>query len=100
MKLISAIGCASRGRSKGEWHHSEHRQMLEINSDKFSNAISSVQKHWFMRTIKGISEVFNHAVEWQSKRWSDKRGVFPFSPALRATDYKCPKYVWLVVETD
>ena len=48
MKLISAIGCASRGRSKGEWHHSEHRQMLEINSDKFSNAISSVQKDYMV----------------------------------------------------
>ena len=55
---------------------------------------------WCMRTIKGISEAFNHAVEWQSKGWSEKRGLFPFSPSLRATDYKCPKYVWYVVETD
>lgn len=53
-----------------------------------------------MRAIKGISESFNHAVEWQSKGWNEKRGVFTFSPALRATDYKCPKYVWYVVETD
>ena len=51
MKLISAIGCASRGRSKGEWHHSEHRQMLEINSDKFSNAISSVQKDYMVALV-------------------------------------------------
>ena len=48
MKLISAIGCASRGRSKGEWHNSEHRQMLEMNSDRFSNAISSVQKDYMV----------------------------------------------------
>ena len=48
MRLISAISCASRGRSKGEWHNSEHRQMLEMNSDKFSNAISSVQKDYMV----------------------------------------------------
>jgi hypothetical protein len=40
----------------------------------------------------GISEAFNHALEWRS------RGVGMIqrdvSPALRATDYKCPKYVW------
>ena len=48
MKLISAIGCASRGRSKGEWHDSERRQMLEMNSGRFSNAISSVQKDYMV----------------------------------------------------
>lgn len=46
MRLIRVIGCASRGRSVGggTWHTSEHMQMLELNSDLFSNAISSVQK--------------------------------------------------------
>jgi hypothetical protein len=48
MKLISAISCASRGRVKGKWHNSEHSQMLEMNSDKFSNAISSVQKDYMV----------------------------------------------------
>ena len=48
MKLISAISCASRGRSKGEWHNSEHRQMLEMNSGRFSNAISTVQKDFMV----------------------------------------------------
>lgn len=51
MKLISVIGCASRGRSNGEWHSSEHRQMLEMNSDKFSNAISSVQKDYMVALV-------------------------------------------------
>ena len=51
MKLISAIGCASRGRAKGEWHNSEHRQMLEMNSDRFSNAISTVQKDFLVALI-------------------------------------------------
>jgi len=51
MKLISAIGCASRGRSKGEWHHSEHRQMLEIGSDRFSNAISTVLKDFMVALV-------------------------------------------------
>lgn len=48
MRLISAISCASRGRSKGEWYNSEHRQMLEMNSDRFGNAISSVQKDYMV----------------------------------------------------
>lgn len=46
-----AIGCAFRGRSKGEWHESEHRQMLELNSDLYSNAISSVQKDYMIALI-------------------------------------------------
>ena len=51
MKLISAIGCASRGRSKGEWHNSEHRQMLEMNSDRYSNAISTIQKDFMVALL-------------------------------------------------
>ena len=51
MKLISAIGCASRGRSKGEWNNSEHRQMLEMNSDRFSNSISTVQKDFMVALL-------------------------------------------------
>ena len=42
--------------------------------------------------IFGISESFNRALEWRSGgAGMIKRDV---SPALRATDYKCPKYVW------
>lgn len=48
MKTIKAIGCAIRGRSKGKWHNSEHIQMLEMNSDRFSNAISTVQKDFLV----------------------------------------------------
>ena len=51
MKTIKAIGCAIRGRSKGEWHNSEHRQMLEMNSDRFSNAISTVQKDFMVALL-------------------------------------------------
>ena len=51
MKLVRVIGCASRGRSVGEWHSSPHRQMLEVNSDKFSNAVSSVQKDYMVALV-------------------------------------------------
>lgn len=50
--------------------------------------------------VLGISESFNHVVEWKSKRWQDKRGVRKICPSLRATDYKCPKYVWYACETE
>ena len=43
----------------------------------------------------GISEAFNHALEWRS-RGADNMILRNVSPALRATDYKCPKYVWLI----
>lgn len=43
--------------------------------------------------IFGISEAFNHALEWRS-RGADGMIRRDVSPALRATDYKCPKYVW------
>lgn len=51
MKSISVIGCASRGRSKGDWYGSEHRQMLEMNSDRFSNAISTVLKDFMVALV-------------------------------------------------
>lgn len=51
MKLVRVIGCASRGRSIGEWHSSPHRQMLELNSDKWSNAISGVQKYYMVALV-------------------------------------------------
>lgn len=44
----------------------------------------------------GVSEAFNHALEW-------RRGGMVKSdacPAIRATDYKCPKYVWYVETED
>ena len=43
--------------------------------------------------IFGISEAFNHALEWRS-RGADSMIQRNVSPALRATDYKFPKYVW------
>ena len=49
-----------------------------------------------MRRIKGMSVAFNHVAEWKG-RWS-YRMVRELSPALRATDFKCPHYVWYVEE--
>jgi hypothetical protein len=49
--------------------------------------------------IYGISEAFNHALEWRS-RGADSMIQRNVSPALRATDYKCPKYVWLIKVED
>ena len=47
-----------------------------------------------MGTIYGISEAFNHALEWKSR--GEKMIRKDVCPALRATDYKCPKYLWLI----
>ena len=33
-----------RGRSDGDWYHSEHSQQLEILGSDFTNSITSVQK--------------------------------------------------------
>lgn len=41
----------------------------------------------------GVSEAFNHALEWNGNKRMIKRN---FAPPMRATDYKCPKYVWYV----
>ena len=49
--------------------------------------------------IKGISESFGHRLEWGAYGWDDRKAVKPVCPALRATDYKIPKYVWYVVES-
>jgi hypothetical protein len=49
--------------------------------------------------IYGISEAFNHALEWRA-RGADSMIQRNVSPALRATDYKCPKYVWLIKDKD
>lgn len=51
MRQISAISCASRGRSKGEWYSSEHRQMIEFGSRKWSNAISTVLKDFMVAIV-------------------------------------------------
>lgn len=45
------ISCASRGRSKGLWHLSAHRQMIEFGSRKCSNAISTVQKDFMIAIL-------------------------------------------------
>ena len=47
---MRSISCAIRGRSKGEWHSSEHRQMLEMGGE-ISNTISSVQKDYLVAII-------------------------------------------------
>ena len=44
-----------------------------------------------MTELYGISESFNHALEWRTRGGMIQKEI---SPALRATDYKCPKYVW------
>ena len=48
---VRAISCAARGRSKGDWHSSEHHQMLEMGSERFSNALSSVQKDYMVALV-------------------------------------------------
>lgn len=50
--MMRAISCAIRGRSKGEWHSSEHRQMLEVGSANYSNALSSVQKDYMVLLVE------------------------------------------------
>lgn len=53
------------------------------------------------RNFLGISEAFNHAVEWEGRYAIDSTMIKKdYSPSLRATDYKCPKYAWYVIETD
>ena len=47
--------------------------------------------------IYGISEAFGRALEWRH-RGADSMIQRNVSPALRATDYKCPKYVWMYEE--
>lgn len=51
MKRVDVIGCASRGRSKGKWHKSEHGQTIEFNSRIYSNSITTVQKDFFVALI-------------------------------------------------
>ena len=48
---MRVVSCASRGRSHGEWYTSQHRQMLELNSDKYSNAVSGVQKDYMIALL-------------------------------------------------
>lgn len=51
MTQYNYIGCASRGRSRGDWYSSEHRQMIEFNSRRWSNAISTVLKDFMVSVI-------------------------------------------------
>lgn len=37
------LACATRGRSDGEWHASEHHQRIELG-DEIANAVTSVAK--------------------------------------------------------
>lgn len=41
--MMAVLSCAIRGRSKGPWHSSEHRQHLEIGNE-VAYSITSVQK--------------------------------------------------------
>lgn len=51
--------------------------------------------------IYGISESFSRALEWKSRGGgADSMIRRNVCPALRATDYKCPKYVWLIEDED
>ena len=51
MRLSRAIGCASRGRCEGDWRDSEHYQKIELNSELFSNAVSTVQKDYMVALV-------------------------------------------------
>lgn len=48
---MRVISCASRGRSKGDWDKGRHRQMLELNSDRYSNAVTSLQKDYMIAMV-------------------------------------------------
>ena len=65
--------CAFRGRSKGDWYESEHRQKLEIGSDTISNCISSVTKDFCLIEIdmaqKEIEQVLNLPEELKGKKF-------------------------------
>lgn len=45
----------------------------------------------------GVSVAFNHIVEWKSRSWLTM--IKNTSPALRATDYKCPHIIWFLYDT-
>lgn len=51
-----------------------------------------------MGELYGISEAFNHALEWKKQGMRMIQQLF--CPALRATDYKCPKYIWYMETND
>lgn len=55
--------CASRGRSNGDWHSSEHQQKLEIGSGDFSNCISSVTKDFLL--IQKTNETMEKEKDYQ-----------------------------------
>jgi hypothetical protein len=46
-KTKNYISCASRGRGKTD-ENGKNSQHLEINSDEYSNAITSVQKDYLV----------------------------------------------------
>ena len=50
MKVIS---CASRGRGKND-ENGKNSQHLEINSDQYSNAITSVQKDYMIIEVRAV----------------------------------------------
>lgn len=48
---MRVISCASRGRSRGDWDKGGHRQKLELNSDRYSNAVTSLQKDYMIAIV-------------------------------------------------
>lgn len=55
---------AQRGRSKGDWHESEHFQQLEPRDDGLTNTLSSVQKDNYVAEPTPLQkEVCNRAIE-------------------------------------
>ena len=52
-------------------------------------------------SVYGISESFSRGLEWRNSGGYNLESPMlrrEASPSIRATDYKCPKYVWYVVE--
>lgn len=83
--------CAFRGRSKGEWYASEHRQMLEIGSEMISNCVSGVAKDFLLLEISNVGDkLIMRNPQKNYGMWL----IGEICPALLATDYKSPPIVF------
>jgi len=50
--------------------------------------------------LMGVTTALNHRMEWETVSWRmDRMLRKDSSPALRATDYKCPHNVWYYEES-
>ena len=54
-KVIAARVMAMRGRSKGDWHTSEHNQQCELGED-ITNSLTSVAKDNYVVEIYDTEE--------------------------------------------